>query len=61
MDPPAVALGVEKSHNNVMDRPPRPVDESMPNMTDLILIFYLRGCNGNRNDTCILTCLSKRG
>ena len=39
--PPAVALGVEKSHNNVMDRPPRPVDESMPNMTDLILIFYL--------------------
>ena len=39
--PPAVALGVEKSHTNVMDRPPRPVDESLPNLKDLILIFYL--------------------
>jgi Ca2+-transporting ATPase len=39
--PPAVALGVEKSHSNVMDRPPRPVDESLPNLRDLILIFYL--------------------
>jgi P-type Ca2+ transporter type 2C len=39
--PPAVALGVEKKHSNVMDRPPRPVDESLPNLTDLGLIFYL--------------------
>ncbi|MGB0152361.1 MAG: HAD-IC family P-type ATPase, partial [Candidatus Poseidoniaceae archaeon] len=34
--PPAVALGVEKMHSNVMDRPPRPVDESLPNMKDLL-------------------------
>ncbi len=39
--PPAVALGVEKKHSNVMDRPPRPVDESLPNLKDLGLIFYL--------------------
>ena len=39
--PPAVALGVEKSHGNVMDRPPRPVDESLPNLMDIFLIFYL--------------------
>ncbi|MED6338569.1 MAG: HAD-IC family P-type ATPase, partial [Candidatus Thermoplasmatota archaeon] len=39
--PPAVALGVEKKHANVMDRPPRPVDESLPNLVDLFLIFYL--------------------
>ena len=39
--PPAIALGVEKRHANVMERPPRPSDESLPNMTDLLLIFYL--------------------
>ena len=39
--PPAVALGVERMHANVMDRPPRPVDESLPNLLDLLLIFYL--------------------
>jgi Ca2+-transporting ATPase len=39
--PPAVALGVEKKHSNVMDRPPRPVDESLPNLMDIMLIFYL--------------------
>ena len=39
--PPAVALGVEGKHANVMDRPPRPVDESLPNLIDLMLIFYL--------------------
>tara|TARA_B100000614_G_scaffold29828_1_gene23267 strand:+ start:58 stop:600 length:543 start_codon:yes stop_codon:yes gene_type:complete len=39
--PPAVALGVEGKHANVMDRPPRPVDESLPNLVDLLLIFYL--------------------
>jgi len=39
--PPAVALGVERKHSNVMDRPPRPVDESLPNLGDLFLIFYL--------------------
>ena len=39
--PPAVALGVERMHSNVMDRPPRAVDESLPNLNDLSLIFYL--------------------
>jgi len=39
--PPAVALGVEKRHTRVMDRPPRPVDEGLPNFKDLALIFYL--------------------
>ena len=39
--PPAVALGVEKKHGNVMERPPRPVDEGLPNSRDISLIFYL--------------------
>ncbi len=39
--PPAVALGVEKKHGSVMDRPPRPVDEGLPNSRDISLIFYL--------------------
>ena len=39
--PPAVALGVEKRHGNVMSRPPRPVDEGLPNSRDIALIFYL--------------------
>ena len=39
--PPAVALGVEKKHGNVMSRPPRPVDEGLPNRNDIWLIFYL--------------------
>jgi Ca2+-transporting ATPase len=39
--PPAVALGVETKHGKVMDRPPRPVDEGLPNMKDMIMIFYL--------------------
>ena len=39
--PPAVALGVEKKHGNVMNRPPRPVDESLPSKSDIWLIFYL--------------------
>ncbi len=39
--PPAVALGVEKQHGNVMNRPPRPVDEGLPNRNDIWLIFYL--------------------
>jgi Ca2+-transporting ATPase len=39
--PPAVALGVEKKHGNVMEQPPRPVDESLPNGKDISLIFYL--------------------
>ena len=39
--PPAVALGVERKHANVMDRPPRAVDESLPNLLDLLMIFYL--------------------
>ena len=39
--PPAVALGVEKRHGNVMARPPRPVDEGLPNSRDISLIFYL--------------------
>jgi len=39
--PPAVALGVEKEHGNVMERPPRPVEENLPNGKDISLIFYL--------------------
>ena len=39
--PPAVALGVEKRHGDVMARPPRPVDEGLPNSKDIGLIFYL--------------------
>jgi len=39
--PPAVALGVEKKHGNVMNQPPRPVDEGLPNGKDISLIFYL--------------------
>ena len=39
--PPAVALGVEKKHGNVMERPPRPVDEGLPSGRDISLIFYL--------------------
>ena len=39
--PPAVALGVEKNHGEVMNQPPRPVDEGMPNFRDITLIFYL--------------------
>ena len=39
--PPAVALGVEKKHGSVMNRPPRPVDEGLPNRNDIWLIFYL--------------------
>lgn len=39
--PPAVALGVEKKHGNVMNRPPRPVHEGLPSLSDIALIFYL--------------------
>ena len=39
--PPAVALGVEKKHGNVMARPPRPVDEGLPTFRDMVLIFWL--------------------
>tara|TARA_B110000305_G_scaffold86264_1_gene97154 strand:- start:7284 stop:10172 length:2889 start_codon:yes stop_codon:yes gene_type:complete len=39
--PPAVALGVEKKHGNVMSRPPRPVNEGLPNFSDIVLIFWL--------------------
>ena len=39
--PPAVALGVEKNHGDVMNQPPRPVNEGMPNFRDITLIFYL--------------------
>lgn len=39
--PPAVALGVEKNHGNVMNKPPRPVQEGLPSLSDLGLIFYL--------------------
>jgi Ca2+-transporting ATPase len=39
--PPAVALGVEKRHGAVMNRPPRPPDEGLPDMKDMGIIFYL--------------------
>ena len=39
--PPAVALGMEKKHGDVMKRPPRPVDEGLPNGRDLGMMFFL--------------------
>ena len=39
--PPAVALGVEPRHGKVMERPPRPIDEGLPNTSDMIKIFFL--------------------
>lgn len=39
--PPAVALGMEKRHGEVMDRPPRPVGEPLPNLQDITLILFL--------------------
>jgi len=39
--PPAVALGVEKKHGDVMNKPPRRVDEGLPSLRDIALIFYL--------------------
>ena len=39
--PPAVALGMEKKHGEVMDRPPRPVGEPLPNVQDISLILFL--------------------
>ena len=39
--PPAVALGIEKRHADVMNEPPRSLDETLPNSTDRSLIFML--------------------
>ncbi len=39
--PPAVALGVEKKHGNVMNVPPKPVNEGLPNIVDMALIFWM--------------------
>jgi Ca2+-transporting ATPase len=39
--PPAIALGVERKHGDVMNRPPRPVHEGLPSLPDISLIFYL--------------------
>lgn len=39
--PPAVALGMEKKHGEVMNRPPRPVGEPLPNVQDISLILFL--------------------
>ena len=39
--PPAVALGMEKRHGDVMAQPPRPVTEPLPNRTDVALMFFL--------------------
>ncbi|MDP6010867.1 MAG: cation-translocating P-type ATPase [Candidatus Poseidoniaceae archaeon] len=39
--PPAVALGVEKKHGNVMSVPPKRVDEGLPNIIDMALIFWM--------------------
>ena len=38
--PPAVALGVEKKHGSVMSVPPKPVNEGLPNLVDMALIFW---------------------
>ncbi len=39
--PPAVALGVEKKHGSVMSVPPKPVNEGLPNIIDMALIFWM--------------------
>ena len=39
--PPAVALGIEKRNSDVMNEPPRELDESLPNGTDMTLILLL--------------------
>jgi Ca2+-transporting ATPase len=39
--PPAVALGIEKRHSDVMSEPPRLLDESLPNPVDLAMIAFL--------------------
>ena len=39
--PPAVALGIEKRHSDVMNEPPRSLDESLPNASDRTVIFML--------------------
>jgi Ca2+-transporting ATPase len=39
--PPAVALGIEKRHSDVMNEPPRELDESLPNVSDRSVIFML--------------------
>jgi Ca2+-transporting ATPase len=39
--PPALALGIEKRHGNVMDQPPRPLTEPLPNPIDIRIIGFL--------------------
>jgi len=39
--PPAVALGIEKRHSDVMNEPPRQLDESLPNTADRSVIMML--------------------
>ncbi|MDP6906710.1 MAG: cation-transporting P-type ATPase [Candidatus Thalassarchaeaceae archaeon] len=39
--PPAVALGIERRHSNVMAHPPRRLNESLPSPPDMVLIAFL--------------------
>ena len=39
--PPAVALGIERRHSDVMNEPPRDLNESLPNSSDMSLILML--------------------
>ena len=39
--PPAVALGIERRHADVMNEPPRELDESLPNSSDRGVIMLL--------------------
>ena len=39
--PPAVALGIERRHSDVMNEPPRDLDESLPNSSDRSVIMML--------------------
>jgi Ca2+-transporting ATPase len=39
--PPALALGIEKRHGNVMDQDPRPLTEPLPNQIDVKMIGFL--------------------
>jgi Ca2+-transporting ATPase len=39
--PPAVALGIERRHGEVMNKPPRPIEEPLPPPNDMALIGFL--------------------
>ena len=50
--PPAVALGVEKRHGKVMERPPRPVDEGITEWSRYCVDFLSWCCHGDWYADC---------